>query len=96
MEDDLRPRVGTFFIIFGLGLLALFISSDMARQVNFYYFLFSVGSIGLGAYLRMVSSREQGTSQRFGAIRNYREKRRMEKEAKKKAKQEQAKKTKQT
>lgn len=94
MEDDLRPRVGTYFIVVGLGSLALFIASDMALSVNFWYFLVSVSCIGLGAYLRLVSSREKGPSQRFGAIRRYREKRRLEKEAKKKAKEEQAKKAK--
>jgi len=94
MEDDLRPRVGTFFIIIGLGLLALFIASDMALQVNFWYFVLSVGCIGLGAYLKIISSREKGPSQRFGSIRRYREKRKKEKEAKKKAKEEQAKKAK--
>ena len=91
MEDDLRPRIGTFFILIGLGLLALFIGSDMAFQANFWYFMASVGCIGFGAYLKIISSREKGPSQRFGAIRSYREKRKKEKEAKKKAKEEQAK-----
>ena len=94
MEDDLRPRIGTFFILIGLGLLALFVGSDMALQADFWYFIGSIGCIGLGAYLKLASSRESGPSQRFGAIRNYREKRRKEKEAKKKAKEEQAKKAK--
>jgi len=94
MEDDLRPRIGTFFVLIGLGLLALFIGSDMAFQANFWYFITSVGCIGLGAYLKIISSREKGPSQRFGAIRRHREKRKKEKEAKKKAKEEQAKKSK--
>jgi hypothetical protein len=94
MEDDLRPRIGTFFILIGLGLLALFVGSDMALQADFWYFMGSVGCIGFGAYLKLVSSREKGPSQRFSAIRNYREKRKKEKEAKKKAKEEQAKKAK--
>ena len=94
MEEDLRPRIGTFFILIGLGLLALFIGSDMALHANFGYFMGSVGCIGLGAYLKLVSSKEKGPSQRFGAIRNYREKRKKEKEAKKKAKEEQVKKAK--
>ncbi len=94
MEDDLRPRVGTFFIIIGIGLLALFIGSDMAKQVHFGYFMASVACLGLGAFLRISSSREKGSSQRFGAIRGHFAKRRQEKEAKKKAKEEQAKKAK--
>jgi hypothetical protein len=94
MEDELRPRVGTFFIIIGFGLLALFIGSDMAKQVNFWYFLSAVGCLGLGIYLRIISSREKGPSQRFGAIRGYLAKRKQEKEAKKKAREEIAKKTK--
>lgn len=94
MEDDLRPRIGTFFILIGLGLLALFVGSDMALQADFWYFIGSIGFIGFGAYLKLVSSREKGPSQRFSSIRNYREKRRKEKEAKKKAKEEQAKKAK--
>jgi hypothetical protein len=94
MEDDLRPKIGTFFILIGLGLLALFVGSDMALQADFWYFIGSIGCIGFGAYLKLVSSREKGPSQRFSSIRNYREKRRKEKEAKKKAKEEQAKKAK--
>jgi hypothetical protein len=94
MEDDLRPRIGTFFILIGLGFLALFVGSDMALQADFWYFMGSIGCIGFGAYLKLVSSREKGPSQRFGAIRSYREKRRKEKDAKKKAKEEQAKKAK--
>ena len=94
MEEDLRPRIGTFFIMIGVGLLALFIGSDMALKVNFWYFISSVACISLGAYLKIVSSREKGPSQRFESIRRYREKRRMEKEAKKKAKEEQEKKAK--
>ena len=93
MENDLRPRVGTFFIVIGIGLIALFIASDMARQVNFCYFGIAVGCLGLGAFLRIVSNREKPPSQRFGAIRSYRAKRKQEKETKKKASQEQAKKT---
>jgi hypothetical protein len=91
MDDDLRPRVGNFFIVIGVVLLVLFIGSDMAKQVNFYYFFYSVCCLGIGTYLRLVSSKEKGTSQRFGAIRKHREKRRQEKEAKKKAKQEKSK-----
>jgi hypothetical protein len=91
MEDDLRPRVGTFFIIIGIGLLALFIGSDMALKVNFWYFIWALGCLGLGAYLRIAFSHENNPSQRFGAIRNYRAKRKQEKEAKKKAKEEKAK-----
>lgn len=94
MEDDLRPRVGTFFIIIGIGLLALFIGSDMAKQVYFGYFIGALACLGLGAFLRVISSREKGPSQRFGAIRGYFAKRSKEKEAKKKAKEEQAKKAK--
>jgi hypothetical protein len=94
MEEDLRPRVGTFFIILGIGLLALFIGSDMANQVIFSYFMASVGCLGLGIFLRIISNREKGSSQRFGAIRGYFAKRSQKKEAKKKAKEEQAKKTK--
>jgi hypothetical protein len=94
VEEDLRPRIGTFFILIGLGLLALFIGSDMALQADFWYFLGAVGCVGFGAYLKLISSKEKGPSQRFSAIRNYREKRKKEKEAKKKAKEEQAKKAK--
>jgi hypothetical protein len=95
MEDDLRPRVGTFFIVIGVVLLALFVGSDMAKQANYYYFFFAVCCLALGAFLRVVSNKEKGSSQRFGAIRRHREKRKKEKEAKKKAKEEQSKKAKQ-
>ena len=42
------PRVGTFFFIVGLGLIALFILSDMSDRPQFIYFLLGLVGILVG------------------------------------------------
>lgn len=51
-NDSIIPRIGTFFLIIGLGLIILFVVSDLAETV--YYDLFFIGLLaaGLGFFLR--------------------------------------------
>ncbi len=89
-EEDsgpLAPRVGTFFILMGLGLIVLFIASDAAGEAVFDYFFFGVIGLAIGFILRRKAPAPPPSS-RFGGIRRMREnaKKRKEEKAKKKKK----------
>ena len=51
-NDSIIPRMGTFFLIIGLGLIILFVASDLAETVYFDLFFTGVLPAGLGLYLR--------------------------------------------
>ena len=62
-------RLGRFFIIIGIVFLALFFISDYIEQVEGWYLLIGVGSLGLGIWL---ASRNRGKSEpprRFRLVR---------------------------
>jgi hypothetical protein len=44
-------RVGTFFILIGIGLIALFILSDIAKTPSCSFFMAGAVSLGLGIYM---------------------------------------------
>lgn len=44
-------RIGTFFILLGLGLIGLFVLSDMAQTPTCGFFLSGVILLGLGIFL---------------------------------------------
>ncbi len=78
MEGGFAPRIGTFLILIGLGLLVIFIGSAFTSNLNIGYFVLSAIAFGLGAYLRRGSSRRE--SGRFNSIRKIREQSRIKKE----------------
>ena len=45
---DLIPRIGTFFIIIGMGLFVLFVASDFAETPQFDYLCLAILAIGVG------------------------------------------------
>ncbi|KXK14653.1 MAG: hypothetical protein UZ14_CFX002001078 [Chloroflexi bacterium OLB14] len=51
-EDSFTVRVGTFFLMIGLGAFVLFVVSDIAEKVNFDYLFVAVLLIGIGWYMR--------------------------------------------
>lgn len=44
-------RIGTFFILIGLGLIGLFILSDIAESPSCNYLVFGAVLLGLGIFL---------------------------------------------
>jgi hypothetical protein len=52
MVDEFVIRIGTFFIVIGVGIFILFVASDYANQTNFDYLFWSVLSITLGLLFR--------------------------------------------
>jgi hypothetical protein len=69
MEDDIRPRMGTFFLLIGTGLLILFVISDVTKQVDFNYFFWGALTFGAGFLLQRASAPKPKPSNRFSGIR---------------------------
>jgi hypothetical protein len=65
-------RIGTFFVLIGVGVFILFIASDAAGQTNFDYLFWSVLSVTVGIMLRRRRP-PPPPSGRFGYVRKMRE-----------------------
>jgi hypothetical protein len=68
MVDSLIKRIGLFFFIIGLGLIVLFLSSNL----NLLYLLLAVASLLLGISMLRKSPRPE--SSRFSSLRRLRRK----------------------
>jgi hypothetical protein len=44
-------RIGTFFILLGIGLIGLFVLSDMAKSPTCGFLIFGFFSLGLGIFM---------------------------------------------
>lgn len=84
---NLAPRVGSFFILIGFGLLCLFILTLVGRQFHFTYFLFASILLFLGFRMRGKPARPTPSS-RFGIINKSREQIRKSRELRTKKHQE--------
>ena len=71
-------RVGTFFILVGLGLLVMFIGSFLSKEVHTVYLLLSMAAFGLGYLFRL--NKPVNENKRFEAIRRARERGRQRQE----------------
>jgi len=52
MVNEFIIRIGSFFIILGLGIFVLFVASDYANQTNFDYLFWAVLSVTVGILFR--------------------------------------------
>jgi len=82
-RKEILHRVGTFFILVGIGLLAFFLLSEAARQVAFEYFCWSVILLVVGFILRGQFKRSTPPSGRFGLVRRLIPKAKQDQEKKK-------------
>jgi cytochrome c biogenesis protein CcdA len=80
MNDHLLPRLGTFFILVGCGLLVLFIGSIFAGEFNILYLLFSAATFFLGFLFHRLAPHPEPT--RFSAIRKISQRSRQRREEK--------------
>ncbi len=71
-EDSLTIRVGTFFIMMGLGSFVLFVISDIVNQVDFDYLFIAMLLIAAGWYFRRTKAPPPPAG-RFEYIRKLRE-----------------------
>ena len=77
-NQDITPRVGTFFIIIGLGSIILFIISDIANTAEFDYLFLGLLSIGVGFFFRR-NTEKTASSGRFEWWKSMRDKDKKEK-----------------
>jgi hypothetical protein len=68
-RKEVLARIGTFFIIVGIGLLAFFLLSEAARQVAFEYFCWSVLLLVIGFLFRGQFKRTVTPSGRFSLVK---------------------------
>jgi fatty acid desaturase len=81
MNNEFVVRMGTFFLVIGVGIFILFIASEFGKQPNFDYLFWSVLSATVGIMLR--SRRPpRPPSDRFSYVRKLRTKKHPEKEKK--------------
>lgn len=71
---ELIFRVGTFFIIVGIGLVILFVLSESARQTVFGYFCWGTIFLVVGFLFRAQYKRSRPPSGRFGILQKLKRK----------------------
>lgn len=71
-EDPLIIRVGTFFMVMGGGMFILFVTSDIAEQVDFDYLFIAMLLIFIGWNFRRKKTPPPPAG-RFSALRKMRE-----------------------
>lgn len=72
MDEDITPRVGTFFLIIGFSLIIFFVMSDLGKEIEYNYLLIGLPSIALGFFFRRNVSRSTESSGRFSTWRKWR------------------------
>jgi len=72
-EDSLTIRMGTFFMMLGLGSFVLFVTSDIADKVDFDYLFVAMLLFTIGAYFRRTKAPPPPAG-RFEYLRKLRDK----------------------
>ncbi len=80
--EEFVIRVGTFFVVIGVGIFILFIASDYAHQTDFDFLFWSIISIAIGMLLRRRKP-PPPPSGRFSSWHKWRERSKKHKEEKK-------------
>jgi len=68
-DDPIEVRMGTFFVVMGMGVFLLFVVSDVADKVEFDYFFLSMILLGIGYYFRRKKARPPAAN-RFTWFKN--------------------------
>ena len=84
-QNDIVPRIGTFFLLLGIFFFIFFLASNFARQTDFDWLFLSVLLLAVGFGLRRRASPPPPAG-RFSGIQKMRKnaKKRNEEKAKKK------------
>lgn len=73
-RKEIIHRIGTFFVILGIGLLLLFLLSETTGRTTFQYFCWSALLVTLGFVFRAQYRRSTPPSGRFGVFKRFRRK----------------------
>lgn len=66
---ELIYRVGTFFLLLGIGLVLLFLLSEAAQDVTFSYFCWGIILLIVGVMFRNQYKKSFEPSNRFGLLK---------------------------
>ena len=86
-DDPIIVRVGTFFLVMGAGAFLLFVTSDLADNVDFDFLFIAALLLGIGWAFRRKKAPPPSAG-RFSYINKSRDDARKRKEDKEKAKQD--------
>ena len=86
-EDPFEVRVGRFFLVMGGGAFILFVTSDLAKKVDFDYLFIAALLLGIGWMFRRKKAPPPSAG-RFAYIRKSREDAKKKKEEQAKARQD--------
>ena len=82
-RKEVLHRIGTFFLLVGIGLLVFFMLSEAAQNVTFSYFCWSLILIILGLIFRGQFRRDVTPSGRFSIVKRLMPKAKKEEQGKK-------------
>ena len=83
-RKEILHRIGTFFLLVGVGLLVFFMLSEAAQKVTFSYFCWSVILMIVGFVFRGQFKRTVKPSGRFSLVKGLMPKSKKEDQGKKK------------
>jgi hypothetical protein len=70
-RKELIARIGTFFLLLGIGLIIFFVLSEAAQAVNFGYFCSGIIVLILGFVFRAQFKKETPSSGRFSLVKRF-------------------------
>jgi predicted membrane channel-forming protein YqfA (hemolysin III family) len=82
-RKEILHRIGTFFLLVGMGLLVFFMLSEAAKTVTFSYFCWSLILMIVGFLFRGQFKRNAPASGRFSLVRRLMPKAKKEDQGKK-------------
>lgn len=85
-RKEFISRIGTFFLLIGIGTMWLFIVSDMGNETKFTLFFVSVIALVVGWYFKRITAPPPKAGTRFEGLRKLAQKQREAKEKREAAK----------
>jgi cytochrome c biogenesis protein CcdA len=85
-RKEFIARIGTFFLLIGIGTMWLFIVSDMGNETKFVLFFASVITLVIGWYFKRITAPPPKPGTRFEGLRKLAQKQREAKEKREAAK----------
>lgn len=75
-RKEFISRIGTFFLLIGIGTMWVFIVSDMSNNTDFVFFFISIVSLVSGWHFKRITAPPSKAGSRFEALRKFIQKRR--------------------
>ncbi|NJC98495.1 MAG: hypothetical protein C3F07_12530 [Anaerolineales bacterium] len=70
-RKEILYRIGTFFLLLGLGVLVFFFLSEAAEKPTFSYFCGSIVLLGVGFFFRAQYRKAVKSSGRFSIFKRF-------------------------